>query len=366
MAHHLLVWLLTLLAVAFIPSEAVSIRRPRQAFAFPTEEQGCPCVFLRNCPSILALLKDRSKENIQKIRAAICGFHNNQPKVTCCPVGPSPLQDPKLLSLCGDHRIPDRIFNGEEADYGEYPWVAALGYIEKGFPNKPTKFQCGGGLISDRYVITAAHCVRDLRLFELSLVRMGEHTLSTEDDCKVLNNGNPKCSDPHEDYNIEKVIVHPNYESRTVANDIALIRLDRKVEFTVYINPVCLPPPNIRASVLADGVSPEVAGWGYTEKGATSDELLRVVLPLADLKQCNETTGRGTLKETQLCAGGKGGKDSCQGDSGGPLVLGNKSGPPYRLIGLTSYGLSCGEEGFPGVYTSVSHYIDWITENVLP
>lgn len=111
-----------------------------------------------------------------------------------------------------------------------------------------------------------------------------------------------------------------------------------------------------------------MAGWGRTENSKVSPKKLKVDLPIVALNQCTTTFRTASVKivESQICAGGERGKDSCTGDSRGPLMntFRNDSGQWY-IEGVVSFGsMRCGLQGWPGVYTKVASYVQWIKENV--
>ncbi|XP_058818790.1 serine protease snake-like [Topomyia yanbarensis] len=241
------------------------------------------------------------------------------------------------------------IVGGEEAKEGEFPHQALLGWPMVDQPEK-FSFRCGGSLISNRFVLTAAHCSRYGRP---DIVRLGENDLREEFDNQV-------------DIDIEYFKRHPEYRFATSYHDIALIKLKQEVIFSQFILPACL-----WNSFELNVTSVIATGFGNTEFGDVeehkSDTLRKVQLDLLDRDECsNQFIGlrnfdRGIADE-QLCIGSKrGGKDTCQGDSGGPVqVITEPKGCIYYVLGVTSAGSSCGTGRSPAVYTRVSSYIDWI------
>jgi len=332
----------------------------------PDDEQGCDCIPLKSCESLNRLLQNKTAENLQTLQGATCGFDGILPKVCC----PEPSRKSVLPSYCGQPAFANgRVHGGKEVPMGRYPWMAILGYTDSrdSDPNE-ISYHCGGSVINERYVLTAAHCTTDLGFKSLVTVKLGEWDLSTEVDCD-----DGICLPPPSNYKPETVVIHPDYNKRnSYSDDIAIIRLNAtvRIEASSFIHAICLPPVNMDTRRVAQNAHRSnrefsVAGWGITENGTHSQKLLEVDIPLQDDGHCNETY-HGKVVAGQLCAGGRLGEDSCQGDSGGPLILPGPSGPPYLQVGVVSYGPpQCGLENFPGVYTEVSRYTEWIQENIL-
>ena len=228
-------------------------------------------------------------------------------------------------------------------------------------------------------MLTAAHCIPgdNEKHATISGVRLGEWNTNTDPDCQVLRNGVKACADPHLDVGIEKIHVHPNYQPNTnnegpfQYNDIALIRLDRNIHFTDFIQPICLPVRSYQRSKMFDGVALQVAGWGFTETGFKSPVKKKVTVAGFEFESCRKIylSKRRLLKPPQMCAGGEPGEDACTDDSGGPLITKQNIDlrDVYVLIGIVSFGSKyCGTAGLPGVYTGVGGYMEWIESLLQP
>nr|CBN81366.1 Serine protease 27 [Dicentrarchus labrax] len=162
---------------------------------------------------------------------------------------------------------------------------------------------------------------------------------------------------------VARILLHPNYDSNTNDNDIALLRLSSPVKFTDYIRPVCLAASD---SVFNNGTDSWVTGWGAVKEGVSlpfPETLQEVEVPVLGNRQCNCLNGVGTVTDNMICAGVlAGGKDSCQGDSGGPMV--NKQGSAWVQSGIVSFGFGCARPNLPGVYSRVSSYQSWINSHI--
>ncbi|XP_042870523.1 trypsin alpha-3-like [Penaeus japonicus] len=237
---------------------------------------------------------------------------------------------------CGQKADP-RIVGGVTTGVNEWPWQAALMYGSQQF--------CGGSLINDRYILTAAHCTESMRASDLT-VRLAEHRLSTSGETSVVSRS------------VSQIIEHPNYQPGNEINDIALVKLSSPVTVSDTVLPVCMPPPKPTYA----GKTATVTGWGTTSSGGSSSDTLREVdVTVLSNTACQSGNYGSAIEDTMLCAGSTG-KDSCQGDSGGPLVF-KDGGGNYDQIGVVSWGYGCGSPGYPGVYTRVNSYLDWIRDN---
>ncbi|XP_047120532.1 serine protease easter-like [Schistocerca piceifrons] len=369
------------------------------AFATTASALRCetPCVKVADCGWLAALLREEPRPPgvEEAMRRRVCGWQGRFVLVCCGsppdqpqpqpqappepqplpepqPQGPAwpqnPLQHPNIrllpMDTCGQDDS-DRITRGNVTAVNQYPWMALLGYSNGG----PVSFLCGGSLITSRYVLTASHCVngRKLGSYRVVSVRLGEWDQRTDVDCD-----GEICAPPPEDYSIEDATPHPQYRpqaSANVANDIALLRLDRDAPDNSFIRPICLPvTPEMRQATFI-GKNLVVAGWGTTEYGDSSPVKLYVGVPVVDEQTCQQRYSRWNRRivPSQMCAGGREGKDSCSGDSGGPLMAVEGRPPRAVLVGVVSFGpRECGMEGYPGVYTRVTSFLTWILDTIRP
>ncbi|XP_032363600.1 serine protease 33-like [Etheostoma spectabile] len=245
-----------------------------------------------------------------------------------------------LSAVCGITPLNTRIVGGQIALGGSWPWQVSLQSSGRHF--------CGGSLINNGWVLTAAHCFPSIPA-DLT-VYLGIQSLQGPNPNRVSRT-------------VTNVIRHPNYDPNTNDNDICLLKLSSPVTFNDFIVPVCLAAP---ASTFFSGVSSWVTGWGDTGSGVSlppPGNLMEVNVPVVGNRECHCNYGAGYITNNMICAGFRaGGKDSCQGDSGGPMV--SKQGSRWILGGIVSFGNGCAEPNFPGVYTRVSQYQTWINSQI--
>ncbi|XP_037953874.1 spaetzle-processing enzyme-like [Teleopsis dalmanni] len=355
----------------------------------PNNESGL-CIHIDDCEYLWNMLLNPVNRQESFLAKSQCGYDNtattpahrilvccadkycNKPKPEANNV-PKPGNVLPEAGKCGIS-LENRILGGQNTSLFEFPWMALIQYKK---PNNVYEFHCGGSLINSRYVLTAAHCVRNEKTpgtWEVNKVRLGEWNTTSDPDCVVDINGHKECALPHVDVEVEETIVHENYmwSSRDQYNDIALIRLKEPVQYTGFVEPICLPiSSELRSSSFKDQLL-DVAGWGVTEKPVASDVKLKINVTTWQIPTCQEKykTFQITLDENkQLCAGGRQGIDTCNGDSGGPLTIRTRAGNKdvYFAAGIVSYGPKpCGIKNWPGMYTRVGAYVDWIISNLKP
>lgn len=239
-----------------------------------------------------------------------------------------------------------RIVGGDEAGFGSFPWQA---YIRIGTS------RCGGSLVNEWYVVTAGHCVARARASQVR-VTLGEYVLKSS--VEPL---------PGRTYGASTIKVHPYFKFTPQADryDVAVVRLNRRVDLAPHISPICLPPKDLDMHNMHGWA----AGWGALQPGSRlRPKTLQVVdVPMIDNRECeNWHKDKGinvVIYDEMVCAGYYGGgKDSCQGDSGGPLM--SEMEGRWTLIGIVSAGYSCAKRGQPGIYHRVSRTADWISYSI--
>ncbi|KAM9835984.1 uncharacterized protein ACBR49_019658 [Aulostomus maculatus] len=233
-----------------------------------------------------------------------------------------------------------RIVNGEDCPPGECPWQALL-------LNEDNVGFCGGTILNEYIILTAAHCMNHSRLI---YVRLGEFDVLVDDGNEAT-------------YLIESIVSHNNYRPDTYHNDIALVKLTTPIKFSRYILPACLPEQEFAEKVLMRQPDGLVSGFGRLGEGRQPSTILqRLSVPFVDRHTCLESSSF-RISPRMFCAGyDKIAKDSCQGDSGGPHVTRYRD--TYFVTGIVSWGEGCARQGKYGVYTQVSKYIRWIREGI--
>jgi secreted trypsin-like serine protease len=245
---------------------------------------------------------------------------------------------------CGIEGPPaKKIVGGIEAAEHQWPWQVALFIDDAWF--------CGGAIINDKWVLTAAHCADDAMYFD---IMAGAHNVRAD-------------SEPHRvEITSFNGFTHPNWNPNDLSGDLALIEMPSAIEFNDYIKPSCLPESGDAAK---EGDLVTVTGWGKPSDSAGGiSPVLRMVsdLPVISNSDCNDVYG--IVGDGVVCIDTTGGKGSCNGDSGGPLVTkaGAKTvaGQKWNQVGIVSFGSSSGcEVGYPAGFTRTEYYLDWIMSN---
>ncbi|XP_053126143.1 tissue-type plasminogen activator [Hemicordylus capensis] len=263
--------------------------------------------------------------------------------------------DVPACSMCGlrKQKVSQfRMKGGRYSDIQSHPWQAAIFVKVQG----KYIFHCGGVLISSCWVLSAAHCLPDnLRANRLQVV-LGRTSRMT-----------PEANEQR--FQVEKYVLHKDYDSRTYDNDIALLKLNSLfgacATETDNVRPACLPEPGLE---LPDWTQCEISGYGMHEDFSYfySERLKEGQVRLYPDSQCiPQRLDNRTVTKNMLCAGDtRNLDDACKGDSGGPLVCLNNG--RMNLLGIISWGVSCGKKDTPGVYTRVVRYLDWIQDHTRP
>lgn len=237
------------------------------------------------------------------------------------------------------------IIGGITAADGRWPAQVS---VQVGFPSSNT---CGGTLIAADWVMTASHCFHNSR---------GQLVVRAS-DLTIVSGTNNNSDGSGQRRSVSRLIVHPSYDPTLDDNDIALLQLSSPVTIN---NPAMLATPATDAAWAAAGQTVTATGWGNTNATGTASYpslLQQVDLTITSQTSCNTAYG-GDITANMICAAAPG-KDTCQGDSGGPIFASNHAGGVIQ-VGITSFGIGCAQAAYPGVYTRVSRYNDWVRSYV--
>ncbi|KAG7209474.1 hypothetical protein KM043_015561 [Ampulex compressa] len=239
-----------------------------------------------------------------------------------------------LLVLClaavGYSLPANQIVGGSDAADGVYPYQVSLRLRNRHF--------CGASIISERYILTAAHCVASIKpsLYSRVTVNVGTNQLNTTGTA----------------YGVESIVYHERFDSFFLNDDVAVIRVDSDIKFNSKVQRIGLDTDDITKV----GQAALVTGWGrLSYPGIIPNNLQQLFVKIFDQKQCKALHWR--VRQTHICALSKRGEGACHGDSGGPLVAGGVQ------VGIVSFGDPCAT-GSPDVYTRVSSYRHWIREHI--
>lgn len=256
-------------------------------------------------------------------------------------------------SIIGDRNISARVLGGDVAQIEDWPSIVPL-LRSFSTADLADRFYCGGTVVADRWVLTAAHCLYDLsgRVVDADSVSVVTGVNDLEQSIAPV------------EYVALRHYIHPDYDNDALLppNDIALLEFSENLNAT----PAVLFAGNTEEFSQSLG---NIAGWGATryENGNSTDFpnlLQEATVPLVSNEVCNapESYG-GLILDTHLCAGFEDGLvDACAGDSGGPLTI--SIGGQRVQAGITSFGNGCGLPEFYGIYTNVSHYLPWLSQYI--
>lgn len=242
-----------------------------------------------------------------------------------------------------------KITGGKPVLPNSHPWQVSLGV--SWVPDQQEAHFCGGSIVNEKWIVTAAHCVRGL-LTEDYLIVVGT---------TVLNNTSARHAGT-------RIIVHPQYDQGNNDNDIALVELKTPLKLGGIVKSIAVVGTEAEESTLVQGKTLRVTGWGSNGEGQSKMSVLNYIdVPYVSRDSCNEFSAYNkAVTERMLCAGSppkiKNGKlwlDACQGDSGGPLTASINSAKPV-LVGVVSWGKGCGLPNKFGVYSRVSSFSPWL------
>nr|XP_015813395.2 prothrombin [Nothobranchius furzeri] len=250
-----------------------------------------------------------------------------------------------------------RIVGGDSAEVASAPWQVML------YKRSPQELLCGASLLSDQWILTAAHCIlyppwnKNFTINDI-LVRLGKHNRAK------FERGIEKI------VAIDEIIIHPKYNWKENLNrDVALLHMKRPVTFSNEIHPVCLPSKQVARTLMTNGFKGRVTGWGNLQETWNPAArnlptvLQQIHLPIVDQEICRQSTSV-RITDNMFCAGYKPEEsqrgDACEGDSGGPFVMKYPAENRWYQIGIVSWGEGCDRDGKYGFYTHLFRMNRWI------
>ncbi|XP_062270995.1 LOW QUALITY PROTEIN: prothrombin-like, partial [Scomber scombrus] len=265
-------------------------------------------------------------------------------------------KDKKEEELLESYRE-QRIVGGDDADVASAPWQVML------YKRSPQELLCGASLISDQWILTAAHCIlyppwnKNFTTNDI-LVRLGKHNRAK------FERGTEKI------VAIDEIIVHPKYNWRENLNrDIALLHMRRPIVFSDEIHPVCLPSKKVAKTLMTEGYKGRVTGWGNLKETWNPSArnlptvLQQIHLPIVEQDTCRSST-QVKITDNMFCAGYKPEDskrgDACEGDSGGPFVMKYPAENRWYQMGIVSWGEGCDRDGKYGFYTHLFRMSRWM------
>ncbi|MGH0159483.1 UNVERIFIED_CONTAM: hypothetical protein FKN15_056283 [Acipenser sinensis] len=260
-----------------------------------------------------------------------------------------------------DSYAASRIVKGVNAQEGSAPWQVML------YRKAPQELLCGASLISDQWILTAAHCIlyppwnKNFTANDI-LVRVGKHYRAKfeKQTEKIVA--------------LDEIILHPKYNwKENLDRDIALLHLRKPLTFTENIVPICLPTKKVAKTLMFAGFKGRVTGWGNLYETWTSSPqslpqvLQQIHLPIVQQETCRDST-RIRVTDNMFCAGFSPedsiSGDSCEGDSGGPFVMKNPEDDRWYQIGIVSWGEGCDRSGKYGFYTHLFRMRKWMLKTI--
>ncbi|XP_077494510.1 ovochymase-2-like [Amblyomma americanum] len=268
--------------------------------------------------TVLCCFQKTQSSKLSEINSEACGFAN----------------------VCSQARI----IGGAKISRCVVPWIVRLEVKL----SQQNGMRCGGTIITDRVILTAAHCIRN-KNYSTRAIHI--YIDPTEKTAGLRRQA-------------QQVVVHPDYNDQIYANDIALIKVNKKIEFQEWIMPACLPDSK-DMSVTVEYIT---AGWGLTSEHAKLPKALRAVrltrMPDGECEKILKQSAQQAIDSATFLCTYHADRGFCAGDSGGPLV-GFRSDLRWELVGIVSFNFGCEHAWGPSVFTRVSYFMPWIKRQLM-
>ncbi|XP_054084868.1 serine protease easter isoform X1 [Zeugodacus cucurbitae] len=353
----------------------------------PDDEDG-ECVYIKSCKSLMDILGKPVVTDLDRYIIRAHGHacqHKEKYAAVCCPI--SKIMPPETATTkiyepavedfslpqppyCGTVSTAQAEFDSGSITYEEeYPWTAMLLYKNK--RNEKSHIYCGGTLIHERFVLTAAHCLHEQEPeWNLTGVRLRVWATTAMEYCQNQETSDQlDCESKHIDMVVSKIIKHPEHES--LYNDLALLQLNAAVRATRYIAPICLPLETRQFSASFDNTAMQISGWGAHIFGEIAEVKMKSITYISNMEKCKKLYSNGVaenLTAQHVCVKGKGTDDGKVLDSGGALMAVVNVGrmQSYFLVGVEAISYEVPpEKGYPFIFTRVSPYLDWIKSEII-
>ncbi|TKS89884.1 Serine protease 27 [Collichthys lucidus] len=243
----------------------------------------------------------------------------------------------------------NRIVGGEDAKDGAWPWQVDV-------QTSSARHICGGSIITEKWVLSAAHCFPNPSDVGSYIIYAGRYQLHGINSHQST-------------HRVKRVVIPYSYEEPHKGKDLALVELSSPVTWSDHVRPICLPTSG---TLFPGGMQCVVTGWGNVRDEVPLPgigTLQQVQVPIISQSSCQEMyqtdpSNQVDILYDMICAGyQEGGKDSCQGDSGGPLVCQMLNGT-WVQAGVVSFGHGCAQRNQPGVYARMTSFSSFITNTI--
>ncbi|XP_055712102.1 trypsin-like [Phlebotomus papatasi] len=254
-----------------------------------------------------------------------------------------------LCATAGSVPPTNRVVGGQEAIPHMAPYIVSLQWHHLATNDAPRHF-CGGVIVSNEWILTAAHCITGTPKDGYMVVVAGKHNLQIKEEGEQTQR-------------VDRKVTHHLFAGGVAPYDLAMLHMENPLEFSATVNKIELPQPNI----VVSGET-EIFGWGSTSNGLSPEfpaKLQWATLPIVEWSECEAALGGPEITQlhpTNICTGPlEGDRSACHGDSGSALIHMNPYTNKHTLVGIVSWGFyPCGALGSPSIYTDVSQFIEWI------